>query len=102
MPVPPVPTGTVTLTVLAVAKVDAANEYSCCGAVFEPEKRKSVYVVRSDIDGAFPESFQVTVKAVPPGTEAPAAGTVNWGYAKTRGRDAARTRRLLAKSMTVL
>lgn len=91
VPVPPVPTGTVTLTVLAAARdVEGTRLYNCCGAVFEPENRKRVYVVRSVIDGASPESCHVTVKAVPPATEAPAAGTVNSGYAKARGSDATR------------
>jgi hypothetical protein len=101
--VPPVPTGTVTLIVLPEAKVvDVATWYNCCGLVFEPENRNIVYVVRSDIDGAAPESIQVTEKAVPPAIEAPAAGTVNSGYPKARGRDATRTRSLLEKRMAVL
>ena len=43
-------------------------------------------------DGASPESFQVTVKAVPPGIEAPAAGIVNRTSANARGQDANKKR----------
>ena len=41
------------------------------------------------MEGADPESVQVTVNAVPPATEAPAAGTVNLTSAKARGQQAA-------------
>tara|TARA_R110002060_G_scaffold70740_1_gene79349 strand:- start:57 stop:308 length:252 start_codon:yes stop_codon:yes gene_type:complete len=55
----------------------------------EPEKRNKVYEERSAKAGASPVSAQVTVKAVPPGTDAPAAGAVNLTSADTSGRTAA-------------
>ena len=41
--------------------------------------------MRSDIDGADPESFHSTAIVLPPGTEAPGAGVVKLTSAKTKG-----------------
>jgi hypothetical protein len=54
------------------------------------------------MDGASPESVQVTVKAVPPGTLAPAAGAVNSGYAKAAGKIAARKTRAFDERMAIV
>lgn len=97
---PPVPTGIVTDNELAL-NVPVDMEYSCCGAVFDPVYRSSWYAERSAIDGASPESSQVTVNAVPPLTLAPAAGTVNSGYAKTAGTNAAKPRRAFEERMAI-
>ncbi len=101
MPVPLIPTGTVTDTVSPAAKVEAASWYSCAGEALEPEKRNSVYEERSVINGASPESVQVTVNAVPPGRLAPAAGTENATSQKARGADASRVKIALEKRMVV-
>jgi hypothetical protein len=90
---PPVLVGTVTVIVFpALNKPPLVNVnwYNCCGSVFEPDSKNNWYAVRSEIEGATPESIQVTVKAAPPGTDAPAAGTVNSTSANARGQKAAR------------
>jgi hypothetical protein len=58
------------------------------------------------MEGASPESTQVTVNAVPPGILAPGAGTVNltsarasWAAAASQGRT--RHRRILACDLAV-
>lgn len=62
--IPAIPNGIVTDTVLPAEKEAVVNEVSCMGAVFEPVYRNSWYAVRSDIEGATPESVHVTVRAV--------------------------------------
>lgn len=58
--------------------------------------------MRSAIEGASPESFQVTVNAVPPGTEAPAAGLTKETSANARGGDARRQKRAADGRMVVV
>ena len=56
----------------------------------------SSYVERSEMGGAIPESCHSTVKAVPPTSGVPAAGTVNSTSANARwGAHAARRKRAL-------
>lgn len=103
VPVPPVPTGTVTDTVFPdVVKEDATNWYNCAGTALDPEKRKSVNVERSANAGAFPESTQVTVNAVPPGMLAPAAGTENLTSAQTKEVEASSERIALVRRIFVV
>jgi hypothetical protein len=54
------------------------------------------------MDGADPESVQVTVNAVPPATEAPAAGTVNLTSASARGKQATSKLRAFNGRMLVM
>jgi hypothetical protein len=57
--------------------------------------------VRSDIDGAFPESFHSTLIEPPPVNFAPAAGLVNSTSARAKGVIAAsnaRSRNCIAKN----
>lgn len=68
----------------------------------EPEKRNKVYEARSANAGASPESAQVTVNAVPPGIEAPAAGIVNLTSANAQGMEAARRKRELEGRIVVV
>ncbi len=57
--------------------------YIYTGFSFPPAQRNSWYVVRSDIDGASPESSHSTCSTVPPAMLAPAAGLVNLTSAST-------------------
>jgi hypothetical protein len=54
------------------------------GLLLEPVKSSSWYELRSDIDGAFPPSFQATVM-VPADNVEPAAGETNLGSATAKG-----------------
>lgn len=85
-----------------VVKEDVANWYSCAGTALDPEKRKSVNVERSANDGAEPESAQVTVNAVPPGTLAPAAGAENLTSAQAKEAEASRERIALVRRILVI
>ena len=97
MPVPPIPTGTVTDNVSPAAKVEAPSWYNCAGEALEPEKRNSVYEESCVIKGAVLESAQVTVNAVPPGRVAPGPGIEKATSQKARGTEASRDKIALEK-----
>jgi hypothetical protein len=99
VPDPPVPTGTVTDTVLPAVKVEDCKRYNCAGDALDPENRNSWYEERSEIDGAIPESAHVTVKAVPPAMLAPAAGTEKATSAQTKEADASTAAMALDRRM---
>ena len=58
--------------------------YSSTGEAFEPEYNNKVDFNKSDIDGAFPESFQAISKDVPAAMVTPALGKMKSTSARTR------------------
>lgn len=80
----PDPSASVIALSLSAAK---AVEVILTGAAFDPVYSSRTYDVRSLIDGAIPESIQVTVKAVPPGYSSPAPGVWKITSPKVKGAD---------------